>query len=278
MTETAKQDGWNILQTATGQNAARAEVFDVLKAELPNFASTVADDLIQRSKKPFHSTVLNFEVSQAQGRYLTIPHRDVYNSRDMSLSFTIRQVKYTQQSYQSFIQHRNATQGWNVLQQACMSYMSIASTSGQSSNSGHGAPSDVLNEWVRCTYTVGANGCISLYVDDFLMYQAQGANPPPFSNQVVPGNAIMVGREKSYTAGASREIDSIWQMSDIILYNRVLTPNEVFEYGTSSLPAKDPVGHWTLNGTSKDASVNQNDATRAPGNEPAFIEYARLGP
>jgi hypothetical protein len=277
MTEKPDRDGWHILKTATGQNNDRAEVFDVLQGELSNFASTVADDLIQRSKKPFHSTVMNFEVSQAQGRYLAIPHREVYNSQDMSLSFTIRQVKYAAQLYQPFIQHRNTTQGWAILQQACMSYISIASTAGSSNNSGHGAPSDVLNEWVRCTYTVKANGCISLYVDDFLMSQTQGVSPPPFSNQVVPGNAILIGREKNYIAGASREVDSIWQMSDIILYNRVLTPSEVFEYGTSRSPAKDPVGHWTLNDTVKDASVNKNDATWAPGNEPAFVDSARFG-
>ncbi len=120
-----------------------------------------------------------------------------------------------------------------------------STTNGVGGNSsGHGAPTDVAGQWTRCTYPVKHGGAITLYVNDFMVYQSTTAMTPPFLNAGA-NTHITLGRLACKEVLVSDE--ATWQLSDVILYKRVLTPREVYDYGAGGEP-QGAVGRWKLDG------------------------------
>lgn len=126
-----------------------------------------------------------------------------------------------------------------------------------SNNNGHGVEVDIANRWLRCTYTVKHDGSISLYVDDFLMYQGNKMSQP-FVNAM--GTPLVIGRN----VHALEQGAPAWQLSDVILYDRVLTPKEVYDYGQYGIVNR-PVGRWKLDGNLEDSSGFGNHASTPGG-------------
>jgi len=98
---------------------------------------------------------------------------------------------------------------------------------------------------------------------------AQSAKMSSIFLNNVAKTPIIVGRvadNDAQIAGATAS----WQLSDLILYDRVLTPLEVFEYGVYR-KVVGAVGRWTLNGDLTDGSGNANHGAVDLQNSPRFL-------
>ena len=115
----------------------------------------------------------------------------------------------------------------------------------------------IANRWFRRTYTVKHDGSISLYVDAFLMYQGNKM-AKPFVHSI--GTPLVIGR----TVDALEQGTPAWQLSDVILYDRVLTPKEVYDYGQYGIVNR-AVGRWKLDGNLEDSSGFGNHASTSGG-------------
>lgn len=200
------------------------------------------------------------------GLQLTVPSSARYESADFSLSYCIRQqaLTSTKDIDHAFIKRQANSKGWALLQKFITTqnylstYLHLWNGNGPGANSnGHGAKVDTVNRWLRCTYTVKHDGSISLYVDDFLMYQG-GKMAPSFVNAI--DTPLVIGR----AVHAQEQGAPAWQLSDVILYDRVLTPKEVYDYGQYGIVNR-PVGRWKLDGNLEDSSGFGNHASTAGG-------------
>lgn len=193
------------------------------------------------------------------GLLLTVPSSVRYESADFSLSYCIRQQAFSTMVGRggAFVARQANLKGWTLLTQDIQTFLFLRNSAGAGfNNNGHGVTVDSANRWFRCTYTVKHDGSISLYVDDFLM--SQGSKMvTPFVQAI--GAPLVIGR----TVDALEQGAPAWQLSDVILYDRVLTPKEVYDYGQYGIVHR-PVGRWKLDGSLEDSSGFGNHAT-TPG-------------
>lgn len=205
------------------------------------------------------------------GLMLTVPSSARYESADFSLSYCIRQQAFSSiiGRGQNFIKRQATKKGWALVEQDNKTFLQLWDATEPNgvggNNHGHGLKVDIANRWLRCTYTVKHDGRISLYVDDFLIYQGAQSMVPPFLNAL---NApLQIGR----TVDAQEQGMPAWQLSDIILYDRVLTPKEVYDYGQYGIVNR-PVGRWKLDGNLEDSSGFGNHAST-----PGQLVYVNVG-
>ena len=193
------------------------------------------------------------------GLLLTVPSSVRYESADFSLSYCIRQQAFSTMVGRggAFVARQANLKGWTLLTQDIQTFLFLRNSAGAGfNNNGHGVNVDSANRWFRCTYTVKHDGSISLYVDDFLMSQGSKM-ATPFVQAI--GAPLVIGR----TVDALEQGAPAWQLSDVILYDRVLTPKEVYDYGQYGIVHR-PVGRWKLDGSLEDSSGFGNHAT-TPG-------------
>lgn len=239
--------GWNLLQTPTHQNQREA----VWNALLGKDA--------MRPVPPTPCFGVTKTLQFQPGLQLTVPSSVRYESADFSLSYCIRQQAFSSMVGRGgvFVAHQAGVKGWTLLTQDIQTFLFLRNSAGAGvNNNGHGVNVDSANRWFRCTYTVKHDGSISLYVDDFLM--SQGSKMvQPFAQAT--GAPLVLGR----TVDALEQGAPAWQLSDVILYDRVLTPKEVYDYGQYGIVNR-PVGRWKLDGSLEDSSGFGNHAT-TPG-------------
>ena len=201
------------------------------------------------------------------GLLLTVPSSVRYESADFSLSYCIRQQAFSTMVGRggAFVARQANLKGWTLLTQDIQTFLFLRNSAGAGfNNSGHGVNVDSANRWFRCTYTVKHDGSISLYVDDFLM--SQGSKMvTPFVQAI--GAPLVIGR----TVDALEQGAPTWQLSDVILYDRVLTPKEVYDYGQYGIVHR-PVGRWKLDGDLEDSSGFGNHAST-----PGGLTYVNVG-
>ncbi|OEZ55426.1 hypothetical protein [Duganella sp. HH105] len=256
-----EKEGWNVL-TGSGTDNGRIQAYNALTAANNSWEYNRADPVITRSRALFYRQVLQFSASRISDCYFNIPGADAYASADFSVSFTIRQIDFADVT-REIIANTSGGRGWKVLEAMKSHHLQLWSgitatnDNGLGSNdSGRGSPPPGLDSgWIRCTYTVKHDGAISFYANDFLLAQQSKNMSPPFLNNIAK-TPIMVGRQRQWDV-QSPGATATWQMSDLILYDRVLTAQEVFDYGVYRKVDR-PVGRWTLDGDLKDSSVNAN--------------------
>ncbi|NHQ92682.1 LamG domain-containing protein [Janthinobacterium lividum] len=253
--------GWNLLHTPEAKSE-REPVWNALRGD---------DAICPAPPTPCFGVTKTLQFQP--GLMLTVPSSVRYESADFSLSYCIRQqaVTSTKDVDQAFIKRQSNSKGWALLQKFITTQNSLStylqSWSGNgvgTNNNGHGAKVDITNRWLRCTYTVKHDGSISLYVDDFLMYQGNKM-PQPFVNAT--GTPLLIGRP----VHTLEQGTPAWQLSDVILYDRVLTPKEVYDYGQYGIVTR-PVGRWKLDGNLEDSSGFGNHAT-----SPGQLVYVNVG-
>ncbi|WP_175022902.1 LamG-like jellyroll fold domain-containing protein [Rugamonas rivuli] len=255
---------WNVLVTDAGNNI-RPEVFAAITAVLDRSRTAPPDALINRKLNSiFSERSATFTNTPSQWCCFTIaPKAALCSSTNFSISYTVNQSVKSLETAGPFIRRVTGAvnadaRGWVIYKNGLAdanAFMQLFDGKTVGIDAGHKGRTDVADTWTRITFTVEANSRIALYVNDFLMgYTQPGA---PWSN--VGGlEAIQIGRT-SLTSNA--DVVS-WKVSDIILYDRVLTPQEVFDYGISG-QVVNAAGRWRLNGDFKDA-INANDGTFAP--------------
>ncbi|MES2074375.1 MAG: LamG-like jellyroll fold domain-containing protein [Pseudomonadota bacterium] len=267
--EVEGNEGWNVQVGVVEKDKVRGPVFVALKEAQASLASTVPDKPVRRGHRPFHNKVLSFTITEQAGQMIEIPFNDNFPKGAFSLSFSIRQSAYPSSLDLPLIQCRNGNgEGWAIRQKANASYLTVATKAGEVNNHGQGLGpyTDGKDRWVRCTYTVSAAGSISVYVDDFLMYQVEPSRTSELVNK--RGASIRIGRNATGLAEGS------WQMSDLILYDGVLTPAEVFAYGVGGEPpgGSKVVGHWKLDEDKfLDSSGNGNNANSIGRAKPSIV-------
>lgn len=248
---------WNVLVTATGTGNVRAEVFDAILAKLDRSRMAPPDDLVTRQlNTPRFDKTATFSCTRQQSCQFTIPaNATLKQSKNFSVSYTINQTALSLQTEGTLIRHTSGSVnldacGWtcyknggsndsNIFMQL---YSGVAYGAGDAGNRGH---SDAADTWTRITFTVDAMSGIALYVNDFLM----AYKTPTEAWTAAASSDIQVGRGMSANAS--------WRLSDLILYDRVLTPQEVFDYGVTG-NAVNPAGRWKLDGSFQDSSGNNN--------------------
>ncbi|KKO61422.1 hypothetical protein VM94_05194 [Janthinobacterium sp. KBS0711] len=262
---TMDSKGMNLVQTPTFSNKRKA-VWDALRGE---------DAMRPAPPKPCFGVTKTLQFQP--GLMLTVPSSVRYESGDFSLSYCIRQqaISSIKDLELAFIKRQSNMKGWALLQKFTTGESGINTFlhlwdndgfGGLGANSnGHGAKVDIANRWLRCTYTAKHDGRISLYVDDFLMYQSLQNMAPPFLNAT--GTPLLIGRP----VHALEQGTPSWQLSDVILYDRVLTPKEVYDYGQYGIVNR-PVGRWKLDGNLEDSSGFGNHAT-----SPGQLVYVNVG-
>lgn len=249
-----EDEGLNLVETPAYSNGRKA-VWDALRGE---------DAMRPAPPKPCFGVTKTLQFQP--GLMLTVPSSLRYESADFSLSYCIRQQAFTSTKDidHAFIKRQSNSKGWALLQKfiTTQNYLSTylqlwGGNAVSSNNNGHGVEVDIANRWLRCTYTVKHDGSISLYVDDFLMYQGNKMSQP-FVNAT--GTPLVIGR----AVNAQEQGTPAWQLSDVILYDRVLTPKEVYDYGQYGIVHR-PVGRWKLDGNLEDSSGFGNHASTAGG-------------
>lgn len=251
--------GWNLLHIPEAKNKREA-VWNALRG---------ADAPRPAPPKPCFGVTKTLQFQP--GLLLTVPSSVRYESVDFSLSYCIRQQDFssTVALAQAFVTHQANKKGWMLLTQDIKTFLYLLNGVGENglgaNSNGHGLKVDIPNRWFRCTYTVKHDGRISLYVDDFLMYQSLQNMAPPFLNAT--GTPLLIGRP----VHALEQGTPSWQLSDVILYDRVLTPKEVYDYGQYGIVNR-PVGRWKLDGNLEDSSGFGNHAT-----SPGQLVYVNVG-
>lgn len=244
--------GLNLVETP-GYSNKRKAVWDALRSQ---------DAMRPAPPKPCFGVTKTLQFKP--GLLLTVPSSVRYQSADFSLSYCIRQQDFssTVALAQAFIAHQANKKGWGLLTQDIKTFLYLFNGVGDNglgaNSNGHGLKVDIPNRWFRCTYTVKHDGRICLYVDDFLMYQSLQNMAPPFLNAT--GTPLVIGR----AVHAQEQGTPAWQLSDVILYDRVLTPKEVYDYGQYGIVHR-PVGRWKLDGNLEDSSGFGNHASTAGG-------------
>lgn len=258
---------WKILVTSQAPSTyVRPEVFNALRAGQILMQTWPELPITRRGATPAFSTYAKFTVSATQGTMFRASGAGI-GAADFSLSYTIRNIHTTALQYVAFFQtHVNDTAGWTVAYNAG-SYLQLWKMPGNSpykSLAGTQAPIDVEGEWTRITWTVRHDGVISLYVNDFLWACGHDAISPSFAGGP---SVLSIGRSAQPTApGQTAE----WDLSDVVLYDRELTPKEVFEYGQYGV-VRDPVGRWKLDGNMLDSSGNGYNGQQVQSiNPPVF--------
>lgn len=244
--------GLNLVETPAFSNKRKA-VWDALRGE---------DAMRPAPPTPCFGVTKTLQFQP--GLMLTVPSSARYESADFSLSYCIRQQAFssTVALAQALVAHQANKKGWALLTQDIKTFLYLFNGVGDNglgaNSNGHGLTVDIPNRWFRCTYTVKHDGRISLYVDDFLMYQSLQNMAPPFLNAT--GTPLVIGR----AVHAQEQGAPAWQLSDVILYDRVLTPKEVYDYGQYGIVHR-PVGRWKLDGNLEDSSGFGNHATTPGG-------------
>ncbi|RFP13534.1 MULTISPECIES: LamG-like jellyroll fold domain-containing protein [unclassified Duganella] len=257
---------WNVLVTDAGDNNLRADVFAAITAVLDRSRVAPPDALVNRKLNSiFFASSATFTNTSSQWCYFTIaPKAALCPSTNFSISFSINQSATSLATEGPLIRRVSGAvnadaRGWviykNGLSVDANAFIQLFDGKSVGIDAGNKGRTDVLDTWTRITFTVDANSRIALYVNDFLMGYTQPALP--WSN--VDGlGAIQIGRTSLTSNGAIVS----WKVSDIVLYDRVLSPQEVFDYGVSG-QVVNAAGRWRLNGDFKDV-INANDGTFAP--------------
>ncbi|WP_035821547.1 LamG-like jellyroll fold domain-containing protein [Janthinobacterium sp. RA13] len=248
-------DGLNLVETPAYSNGRKA-VWDALRGE---------DAMRPAPPTPCFGVKKTLQFQP--GLMLTVPSSVRYESADFSLSYCIRQQAFSTMVGRggAFVARQANLKGWTLLTQDIQTFLFLLNSAGAGfNNNGHGVNVDSANRWFRCTYTVKHDGSISLYVDDFLM--SQGSKMvTPFVQAI--GAPLVIGR----TVDALEQGAPAWQLSDVILYDRVLTPKEVYDYGQYGIVHR-PVGRWKLDGDLEDSSGFGNHAST-----PGGLTYVNVG-
>ncbi|CAM2848660.1 LamG-like jellyroll fold domain-containing protein [Janthinobacterium lividum] len=240
--------GLNLVETPAYSNGRKA-VWDALRG----------DDAV-RQAPPTPCFGVKKTLQFQPGLLLTVPSSVRYESADFSLSYCIRQQAFSTMVGRggAFVARQANLKGWTLLTQDIQTFLFLRNSAGAGfNNNGHGVNVDSANRWFRCTYTVKHDGSISLYVDDFLMSQGNKMATPFVQASGAP---LVIGR----TVDALEQGAPAWQLSDVILYDRVLTPKEVYDYGQYGIVHR-PVGRWKLDGNLEDSSGFGNHASTAGG-------------
>ncbi|RFP17597.1 hypothetical protein D0T25_12615 [Duganella sp. BJB488] len=270
---------WKVLVTKQGGDTnVRADVFEAITSVLDRSRMPPPDSLIERKlNTTFFKQCAKFSSAPTKACFFTIkPAAPLCPSSTFSISYTINQDAASVANAGAFIRRSagNANvdaSGWVIyknglpdttLPQNINTYMQLFAGTKIGNDSGHKGRTDVADTWTRITFTVDASSRIALYVNDFLMAYAQAMEPWTNVDALA---AIQVGR--NYWAAAGVNLN--WKFSDIILYDRVLTPQEVFDYGVSN-QVVNAVGRWKLDGDFKDAISNNHGTYDSNGNQIAW--------
>lgn len=253
-------EDFNVLVTGNAPSTfVRPDVFGALKQGQTLMRVWPAQPLIREPIRPRFGSVAHFRVTALQGSLFTVTNNAV-NTAEFSISYTMRQTSRSSLANQRFLGKRpvsgGATTGWVVAIDGGKSYFQLWNGTGVDGSlstrmSDNDAPLDELGEWVRVTWTASATGVTCLYVNDFLWARHPGTGV--YSAGTDP---FVVGR----LAGAAGETVE-WDLSDVILYDRQLTPREVFEYGQYGTVI-NPLGRWTLDGNLLDSGPRGLDGVQ----------------
>jgi hypothetical protein len=257
---------WNVLVTdANPANFQRPAVFEALKIGRSLMKAWPSQEIDRKPPQPAFPVVARFRVTHDAGTMFKVISSRL-NSASFSLSYTARLVRGTQLNDVPFFEKRNTVAtGWSIAVDHNNSYLQLW-TSGFGPKLGrNNAPMDVPGEWVRITWTVKAGEFMRLYVNDFAWVTLKSAN-----GSVSGNDPFHIGRLAQ--TGAPLSEASEWDLSDLIFYDRALTPMEVYEYGQFGT-VRNPVGRWKLDGDLQDASGHGLHGVPYDGitNIPAFI-------
>jgi hypothetical protein len=255
-----EEDGWNVIETISGSGNGRRPAFDALVAGLQVMRHAHPEPRLPARLpiRPRFPKACRFESSSSVGSVIEIAHIPAYVSDDFSLSYTLRQKIYASTDFLTMISKIDVSgnRGWVILEHspgstAQETYIETRGGPQARSNAGNGSATDPLDEWVRVTFTVQKMGGICLYINDFLTYQTQ----QPGQIVYLPAlTSLVIGRGSKPTTLAR------FDLSDVILYGRALTPAEVFDYGAYGI-VREPLGRWTLSGNPDDSGPYANNGS-----------------
>lgn len=263
---------WNVLVTDSGAKNKRADVFAAITSMLDRSRTAPPDSLIDRKLNSifFDRSATFTNTSQQWCAFTIAPKSALCSSSNFSISFTVNQDANSLATEGPLIRRISGAinadaRGWVIYKNGLSgttqpgdvnTYMQLFDGKSVGNDAGNMGRSDAVNTWTRVTFTVDANSGIALYVNDFLMAYRPPATP--WAN--VDGSAtIQVGRTSLMSTLGSAS----WKLSDLILYDRVLTPQEVFAYGVTG-EVVNAAGRWKLNGDFKDATEMGNDGVFNP--------------
>lgn len=241
--------GMNLLN-----NGERVPVLEALKDGVKYLRNPIKFPLIDSlvPGAPF-KTALDFSVNNLTTNGITIPHIAAYESQDVTISFWIKYTGSSGRDFQSLINNSLNSRGWAISELSGFTFTQIWGTMGISINSaGSNNFINNLNKWTQVVITIKQLGGIDIYCNGFLMQQG---GPMSESNPYAPNlvGPVVIGRAPNQTTIPS------FQMQDFILYDRILSPTEIFDYYGKGI-VTNPIGRWKLNGDLLDSSTNNNTA------------------
>jgi hypothetical protein len=243
------QNIWNVM-TSGGNPAVykRPEVFEALKVGRALMKAWQDQPIIRQHVAPQFPEVAHFRITRTAAAMFKADST-LLNSDEFSLSYTMRQIRGSQLVDVPFFRKVANNSGWIINAGIPNDSLSIwTGTALGNRLTTNYAPVNVPGRWVRITWTVSkAEKIMRLYVNDFAWVTLRDGTMV-FAGGSAP---FVVGRPLQ--AAAPYNDVPEWDLSDVILYKRVLTPQEVFEYGQHGTVLQ-PAGRWKLNGNLLDSS------------------------
>jgi hypothetical protein len=251
---TMKMEGWETLVTDDESIAYRLNAFRALKGALQVAHSKPnADPPISfTSTKPKFAKCLLIDRTGGKASTVTINPPALILGKAFTLSYTIQHAVAPTGSFMLMQKSKRPNlpdNGWTLITEGAVSgpggpsYLTVAPAGyAPTSNAGHGEASDPVGKWARITYTASANGVIRLYINDFLAMAGGKLIDEHYDDD---GSTFMIGFGTGVSAGK-------FYLSDLILYDRVLSAHEIFEYGEYGI-VRQPVARWTFDGNADNA-------------------------
>jgi hypothetical protein len=255
---------WNVF-VASGAPAVRAPVFGAIATKLDERPQHLQYPRLNWNswapRRPPFDTVLDLghmgrKPGATNGRNGLAIAALGSNTGAFSASFWLYQTAFPDEDFAPFISYQENSgstliRGWAVTQSSNRLFLTIG-TGSASANFGVNlaGPLNVLNRWVHCTFTVQNGRTVAFYADHFLVFQSTSACT--FENNTT--QPLLIGRRPGSSAGTPQ-----FQLSDLIIYDRALTPREIFEYGAYGKVVGTPLGRWCLDGDLSDAIGARGD-------------------
>jgi hypothetical protein len=241
-----------------------------------NLTQSLANDTTVKAvpagkRFPPFTTVADFSANNATTNGFTIPNISSYNSTSFSVSFWIYYTGWSGKSFQRFLDMENGTNtGWTVQDspKIAKSYMQLynGTTTLLDTNSVF-SPTQVLGRWLQVTYTFNQGDRIITYIDGIQFDKTSGST----SLYSPSTTSLKVGRWGTQSGFSN------FKLSDLILYNRALSPIEVADYFNKGV-CTNPAGRWNLNGDFTDSSGNANNGVLLTNGQttPSFVSTGVL--